>query len=136
MVLTKSEILGGINHIQKINIESLGGELYLRPLSESELMEVDLVEAKALGTFESTQTGRKSASNKGKINLAKATQASSQAKLTKIQLSINNEKNAEEWTLEEIGQLSRETINELSSKVDEISGVETTKEDVEKFPEE
>lgn len=135
-LLSKNDILKGINNIQKVEIESLGGEIYLRPLSEAELQDLDLIEAKAMGVYESTQKGRSDTLNKGKINLAKATEASNEARIKKIELSINNEKNAEDWTPDEIKSLSRETINELNDKIDELSGVEIKKRDVEKFPEE
>ena len=135
MVLTKKEILDGTNNIQEVKIESLGDTVYLRPLSESELMEVDMVEAQGLGVFETTQQGKRDALNKGKLNLAKATQASSEAKLKKIELSINNNKNQDSWTVDEIGQLSRKTVDELILKINEISGVNITNGDVDKFPE-
>ena len=135
MVLTKKEILDGTNNIQEVKIESLGDTVYLRPLSESELMEVDMVEAQGLGVFETTQQGKRDALNKGELNLAKATQASSEAKLKKIELSINNNKNPDSWTVDEIGQLSRKTVDELILKIDEISGVNITNGDVDKFPE-
>ena len=135
MVLRKEDILGGINNIQKVTIESLGGELWLRPLSEAELSQIDLIEAKAMGVYESSQRGTGEAFNKGKINLAKATEATEEARLAKISLSINNEKNPDEWSEEEIGSLSRDAVEELISKIDEISGVKTAARDVDKFPE-
>lgn len=135
MVLRKEDILGGINNIQKVTIESLGGELWLRPLSEAELSQIDLIEAKAMGVYESSQRGTGEAVNKGKINLAKATEATEEARLAKISLSINNEKNPDKWSEEEIGSLSRDAVEELISKIDEISGVKTAARDVDKFPE-
>lgn len=135
MVLRKEDILGGINNIQKVTIESLGGELWLRPLSEAELSQIDLIEAKAMGVYESSQRGTGEALNKGKINLAKATEATEEARLAKISLSINNEKNPDKWSEEEIGSLSRDAVEELISKIDEISGVKTAARDVDKFPE-
>jgi hypothetical protein len=135
MVLRKEEILGGINHIEEHYIESLEGEVYLRPLSESELAEIDLIEAKAMGVYESSQKGRGDAINKGKINLAKATEASNLAKIAKIKASINNSKNPDTWDEDEIGSLPRNAVEELVDKINEISGVNTTTRDVEKFPE-
>ena len=57
-LLRKEDILSGINHIQKVEIESLNGEIYLKPLSESQLNQLELIEAKAMGIYESTQKGR------------------------------------------------------------------------------
>ena len=135
MVLRKEDILGGINNIQQVTIESLGGEIYLKPLSESQLQELDLIEAKAMGVYESSQKGRSDAVNKGKINLAKATQASSEAKIAKISLSINNDRNPDNWSEEEIGSLPRNVVEELITKINEISGVNTTAREVDNFPE-
>ena len=135
MVLTKEAILNGINQIEEYEIEALDGSVYLRPLSESEMITVEKIEAKGIGTYESTQKGRRDATNRGKINLEKATDSSGNARLTKIQLSMNNDKNPDSWTIEEIGQLPRGAINELESIIDEISGIETTQREVEKFPE-
>lgn len=135
MVLTKKDIISGINNIQRVTIESLGGEIYLQPLSEAQLSDLDLIEAKAMGVYESSQKGRQDAINKGKINLAKATEASAEARIAKISLSINNEKNQDTWTDEEIGLLPRNVIEELITKINEISGVNTTKREVENFPE-
>lgn len=135
MVLRKEDIISGINNIQKVTIKSLDGEIYLKPLSEAQLQELDLIEAKALGVYESSQRGRSEATNKGKINLAKATEASHEAKIAKIKLSINNEKSPDTWTDEELGALQRNVVNEIIEKIDEISGVNTTARDVEKFPE-
>ena len=136
MVLRKEDILGGINNIQQVTIESLGGEIWLQPLSESQLNEIELIEAKALGVYESSQRGRSETTNKGKITLAKATQASAEAKIAKIKLSINNEKSEDNWSDEEIGSLPRNVTDELIEQIDEISGVNTTTREVEKFPEE
>lgn len=135
MVLRKEDILGGINNIEKHYIESLDGEIYLKPLSESQLNELDLIEAKAMGVYESSQRGRSEALNKGKINLAKAAEASAESKIAKIKLSINNDKNPDTWSDEEIGSLPRNVVEELIEKINFISGVETTKAEVEKFPE-
>jgi hypothetical protein len=136
MVLKKEDIISGINNIQKVEIESLGGEIYLQPLSEAQLSEIDLIEAKAMGVYESSQRGRNDAVNTGKINLAKATEASAEARIAKISLSINNDKSPDTWTDEEIGSLPRNVIEELVEKINEISGVDVTKREIEKFPEE
>lgn len=135
MVLRKEDILSGINNIQQVRIDGLDGEIYLQPLSESQLSEIDLIEAKAMGVYESSQKGRSEALNRGKINLAKATEASAEAKIAKISLSINNDKSPDTWDEEEIGSLPRNVVEELIEKIDEISGVNVTTRDVDKFPE-
>jgi len=135
MVLSKEEILNGINNIEEHEIKALNDTVYLRPLSEAEMIEVEKIEAKGMGIFESTQKGNRDATNRGKINLEKATGSSGQARLTKIMMSINNEKNPDEWNVEEVGQLPRGAIVEMDHIIDEISGVNATKREVENFPE-
>ena len=135
MVIRKEDIINGINNIEEHEIKALGDTVFLKPLSESELTEIEKIEAKGMGIFESTQKGRREATQKGKINLEKATDTSSVARLTKIQYSINNDKNPDTWTIEEIGMMKRNAIMEINDKIDEISGVNVTNRDVENFPE-
>ena len=53
VVVKKSDILKGVKKIEKVKIDALDGdEMYLRPLSQAEINEVDEIEAKAMGIFE------------------------------------------------------------------------------------
>ena len=135
-ILNKSDILKGINNIQKVHIESLGGELYLRPLSSAELDEINCIEAEGLGTMEQNIKGARlnNTVQSSKINVLKVTQASNKAKYEMIKKSLDNPKNTEQWETEEIQQLPKDAVDELYTKVQEVSKVEITEVDVKNFP--
>ena len=132
-ILKKSDILLGIDDPRPITIESLGGEVYLRPLSSSEVNEIVNIEAKGYGVFDAKTRG-KTADASGKMNLAKLNEAEAESKYQAIYLSINNPK-GDEWTLEELQALHSDQIDELYENVMRISGAGTTEEDVKRFPE-
>ena len=130
-ILKKSDILLGIDDPRPITIESLGGEVYLRPLSSSEVNEIVNIEAKGYGVFDAKTRG-KTADASGKMNLAKLNDAEAEAKYQAIYLSINNPK-GDEWTKEELYALHSDQIDELYENVMRISGAETSEEDVKRF---
>ena len=133
-ILKKSDILLGIDEPRQILIESLGGEIYLRPLSSAEVNKVVEIEAEGLGNFEASNLNRKTSAT-GKMNLKKMNEASAKAQYEAIYLSINNPKNEDEWTKEELKSLRKDAITELYEKIMEISGANTTEQDMKKFPE-
>lgn len=133
-ILTKSDILQGINDPKKVEIESLNGELWLRPLSSAEIDEITNIEAQGYGTFNASSR-QKNTVAEGKMNLPKMQEKSNEAKYTAIHKSINNDKYDEEWTLTELKQFNKKAINEIYEKVMDLSGVEVTEGDVKNFPE-
>lgn len=133
VVLTKSSILQGIKQIQKINIKTLDGELYLRPLSSAEVNEVLNIEAEGYGNFEANARGRRTDAS-GKMNLKRMNEASANAQYTAIFKSINNEKN-EEWSEDDVKDLPKDVVEELYDHIMRISGAEVSESDVANFPE-
>lgn len=133
-ILTKSNILQGIKEIRKVNIKSLQGELYLRPLSSAEVNEIINIEAEGYGNFEASNQNN-NALAKGKMNLAKMQEASNRAKYEAIHKSINNERNNDEWTIEDLHQLPKNAIDEIYEQVMTLSGADATEADVKNFPE-
>ena len=133
-LLTKSDILQGINDPKKVEIKSLNGELWLRPLSSAEIDEITHIEAQGYGTFNASSR-QKNTVAEGKMNLPKMQEKSNEAKYTAIHKSINNDKYDEEWTLTELKQFNKKAINEIYEKVMDLSGVEVTEGDVKQFPE-
>ena len=133
-ILKKSDILLGIDDPRKVTIESLGGEIYLRPLSSAEVNKVVEIEAEGFGNFEASNLNRKTSAT-GKMNLKKMNEATAKAQYEAIFLSINNDKNSEEWSKEELKSLRKDAVTELYEKVMEISGANTTESDVKNFPE-
>ena len=143
-ILKKADILQGINDPQKIMIKSLGGELWLRPLSSAELNEIDNIEARAVGNYETNSKSRMRGRNlesgealqKGKFNLEKVNKAQNEAQYYRIFKSLDNPKNADDpWTEDDIGALKREHVEEIDEKILELSGANVTESDVKKFPE-
>ena len=67
VVVKKSDILKGVKKIEKVKIDALSGdEMYLRPLSQAEINEVDEIEAKAMGIFETNETAHRGRRQKPK----------------------------------------------------------------------
>ena len=133
-ILSKSEILQGIDNPQKIQIEALNGELWLRPLSSAEVNEVQNIEAQGYGTFNATNRQNQTTTD-GKMNLAKMQEKTAEAKYIAIHKSINNPKNKDPWEIDEIKQFKSDAINEIYDHIMKLSGVEVTEADVKQFPE-
>ena len=133
-ILSKSEILQGIDNPQKIQITALNGELWLRPLSSAEVNEVQNIEAQGYGTFNATNRQNQTTTD-GKMNLAKMQEKTAEAKYIAIHKSINNPKNKDPWEIDEIKQFKSDAINEIYDHIMKLSGVEITEADVKQFPE-
>ena len=133
-ILTKDKILQGIDTPKKCKIESMNGELWLRPLSSAEVNEILNIEAKGFGTFDASNNRGQTMAN-AKMNLAKVQESQAEAKYIAIHKSINNTRNNEEWEIDELKQLPHTAINEIYEKVMDLSGVDTTVGDVKQFPE-
>lgn len=132
-ILTKSDILQGIDSPRKVEIEALNGEVWLRPLSSAEVDEVVNLEAQGYGTFNASSRQRNTVAE-GKMNVAKMQEKTAEAKYLAIHKSINNDKNDDEWTIPELKTLGKKAINEIYEKVMDLSGVDVTEGDVKDFP--
>lgn len=134
-LLKKSDILNGINNIQKVEIKSLNGELWLRPLSAAELDEISYIEAEGLGNIKQNVNPTKAANPTMELNPAEVAKASDKSKYEKILRSLDNPKNDNDpWTIEELHSLSKNAIDELNTKINEISGADITERDIKSFP--
>jgi len=132
-ILSKSDILLGIDTPKKVKINTLNGEIWLRPLSSAEVNEILNIEAEGMGTFNASQIKGQTKTD-GKMNLAKMQEKQNEAKYIAIHKSINNPK-GDEWTLEEIKTLQLDAVNEIYDHVMKISGAEVSTADVKQFPE-
>ena len=133
-ILSKSDILLGIDTPKKVEIETLNGEIWLRPLSSAEVNEILNIEAQGMGTFNASSNRTGQSKTDGKLNLAKMQEKQNEAKYLAIHKSINNDK-GDEWTLEEIKTLQLDAVNEIYDQVMKISGAEVSTADVKRFPE-
>ena len=132
-VLTKADILMGIDTPRKVTVKSLNGEVWLRPLSSAEVNEIMNIEAQGYGTFNAKQN-RKETLADAKMSLPKMQEKTAEAKYTAIHKSINNDKN-DEWSFDEIKILKTDAIDELYDHIMKISGADVTERDVKNFPE-
>ena len=148
-IIRISDIIDGTNKEEKYMIESLEGEVWLRPLSQKEINEISEIEAAAIGTFETNEKSNNRSArsrniksqleSKGKLSVLKTTQAQNQAKIKAVAYSLNNSKYDEEKeniTEEKLLEAPSNVIEEIYSKVQEISGLNnnTLESDVEEFP--
>lgn len=144
MVLSISEILNGKDDYQEHYIESLGGEICLRPLTSGEWDRIEEIKQKDLGDYtinEKTITKKKrrvkgEMESRAKFNINASNKATKKAMYEAIKLSTDNEGNPEKWKIEDIKRLHKNEITEIYEKIEEISGVDDEDvEDVEDFPE-
>ena len=148
-IIRISDIIDGTNKEEKYMIESLEGEVWLRPLSQKEINEISEIEAAAIGTFETNENSNNRSArsrniksqleSKGKLSVLKTTQAQNQAKIKAVAYSLNNSKYDEEKeniTEEKLLEAPSNVIEEIYSKVQEISGLNNNnlESDVEEFP--
>lgn len=143
--ITKEKILKGIENIEEVEIKAIGGELPLRPLSYTECLEIEEIEAKAYGSYTTesrTKAGKKGRrqikNNKenesesvvmGKLNYSQFITAESKAKLKALHYSMNNAE-SEKWTEEEIVLLGKKAIEEIYLAVRKITGMDEDSEEL------
>ena len=140
-LLSISEILNGKNDYEEYHIESLDGEICLRPLTTGEWDRIDEIRQKDLGDYtinEKTFTKKKrrvkgEMESRAKFNINASSKATKKAMYEAIKLSTDNEGNPEKWTIDQIKKLHKNEIIEIYEKIEEISGVD--EEEVEDFPE-
>ena len=142
-IIKKSDILMGINEPRKVKIESMGGEIWLRPLSSAEVDLIGQIEAEGYGNYETNTKNRSHGTkmtagetvSKGKINVLKMQKATANAKYEAVHMSLDNPKNEDDpWSIEDIKRLKPDQVDELHDKVQEISGMNVTEQDVKDFP--
>lgn len=138
MTLRKEDILKGVNDPELIMIESLGGELPLRPLSKKEWNQIEKIEAKAYGKFEASEKAlkgrrqhKKSQLNtKGIIDLEKQNEAEITGKTEALCLSMNNSHlECDNWSKEEIQGLKNDAFEEIFKAVQRLSGIKVEEDE-------
>lgn len=144
MVLSKSDILLGVNNYEEYELESVDGSICLRPLTIGELHTIQEMKDKALGDYIANQRGasrkriKESLEAQAKINVGKQTIASNKADVKTVLCGLDNKGNPEKFTEEDIKHMQENIFEEILSKVKEISHMEDdeAEDDVEDFPEE
>lgn len=131
-VLTRNDILNGKKNIQTIKIKELGGELKLRPLTDGELQRV--LRTMSLGNFGSIdakpvlkngELDKEATMNNLKINIdvEESEKNKYEAACLAIRISLDHDEYEDKFTEEDIKQFPAGSVDSISSKVFEISGV-------------
>lgn len=153
MVLTKKEILGGIESTSNVYIHSLEGEVTIRPLSSLEWEQVQEIESKAFGKIKTgnlkvdPRANKKAMENQVMqgmnvdMDLAKMNKAEYDAKALAVSIGLSV-KGGETWTKEDVHKLKVVTVNELYNEILFLSGIpqdagdaKKIRNDLESFPE-
>lgn len=133
-IITRSDIIGGKKKVESYNFPKIGGELRLRPLTDNEMQKVTArMKSEGIGETEVKpviKNGKvdKEATMSGvdmKFNVETAQMAAYSASRLAITISLDNDENTDEekFTEEELGEFPAGSVDEIASKVFEISGV-------------
>lgn len=132
-LLTKDKILKGIEKVETVYIESLGGEVKIRPLSSSEWQEIVIEEQKGIGQVKLNVGSLRQTDGTMSIDLAKQTIASFKAKVKAVSLAMTVD--GEEWSENEVEQLLPGVVDEIFEHVREISGIQIEEAELDRFRE-
>jgi len=131
MVLDKLSILKGVEKVETVHIESLGGEVKIRPLTSEEWIQISMEEQKGLGEVEVNVGSLRQTDGTLKINLQKQAEASFNAKVKAVSLALSCD--GEEWEPGEVKQLLPGVIDEIYAKVMDVSGVNVEESELDQF---
>ena len=146
MVLTKSQILNGINETKEVYIKALDDEVALRPLSNGEWNKIEEIENEAIGEYTTTERAKNrnrrqriqsQMEAQAKINVKETGKASAKAKIEAVFLSLDNDYYKDDkFTREDVKNMGRGAFNEIYDQVRIISGLDDDIEkEVKDFPE-
>ncbi|MBQ6351089.1 MAG: hypothetical protein IJI42_09200 [Methanobrevibacter sp.] len=146
MVLTKSQILNGINETKERYIKSKNDTVALRPLSNGEWNKIEEIQNEAIGEYTTTEKAKQASRRQrvqsqmeaqGKINVKETSKAEAKAKIEAVFLSLDNDVYKDDkFTREDVKNMGRDVFNEIYEQVRIISGLEDDIEkDVKDFPE-
>lgn len=126
-ILTKEALLKGSKNIQKIELTTIDGSVYMKPLTQAEVTHYNSITAKAMGVIE---TGRRL--NNVKVNVEKSTKATHEAQCYALSVSLSCKE--QDYSEDEVAQLDGALFRELFQHCSEISGLDVNvEEDVEQF---
>ena len=126
--LTKADILQGTSKIEQVYIEKLKGTLPLRPLTDGEFAQVDVMKTagiKVKGKPNTQQTGKKQGQKADfeaqdmEIDIEAIQRNEFEADSLAISFAIASE---EKWTTDEVKQMPAGSVKEIAKEVYRISG--------------
>lgn len=144
MTKTLTDLLTGTKNIEKIYLESLNDYIKVRYLSIAELNRIEKIEARAMGTFTTTQragqrgrrqTGGQVESN-AKINMIKQTEATQEAQFLMVALACSYD-DEHQYTAEEIENnpyIQGKVFRELYEKIRDMNNTDDLEDEVDEFP--
>ncbi|MBE6505641.1 MAG: hypothetical protein E7Z73_07885 [Methanobrevibacter millerae] len=147
MVLTKSQILNGINETKERYIKSKDDTVALRPLSNGEWNKIEEIENEAIGEYTTTERAKNRSRRKqiqsqmeaqAKINVKETGKASAKAKIEAVFLSLDNDVYKDDpFTRDEVEAMGRRVFDEIYDQVRIISGLDDDdlEKEVKDFPE-
>jgi len=130
-ILNKETILKGVEKVETVYIESLEGEVKIRPLSSSEWQEIVIEEQKGIGEVKLKVGSLQQTDGTMSIDLAKQTIASFKAKVKAVAIAMSVD--GEEWTEEEVRQLLPGVVDEIFEAVRDISGITIEERELDNF---
>ena len=144
MTKSLSDLLNGTKTVEKIYLESIGDYIKVRLLNISELNRIDKIEARAMGTFTTTQKagqrGRRqqagSVESNAKINMVKQTEATQEAQYLTVALACSYD-DEHQYTPEEIQEnpyIQGKVFRELYEKIRDMNNTEDLEDEVDAFP--
>ncbi len=132
-ILNKESILKGSENIQTVFIESLDGEIKLRPLTSAEWQEITTEEQKAIGEVKLKVGSLNRTDGTMSIDLAKQTIATFRAKVKAVAKAMSVD--GVEWAEEEVEKLLPGVVDEIFETVREISGITIEEAELDSFRE-
>lgn len=146
MVLTKSQILNGINETKERYIKSKDDTVALRPLSNGEWNKIEEIQNEAIGEYTTTEKAKQASRRQrvqsqmeaqGKINVKETSKAEAKAKIEAVFLSLDNDVYKDDkFTRDDVKSMGKKVFDEIYEQVRIISGLEDDIEkDVKDFPE-
>ena len=147
MTKSLSDLLNGTKTVEKIYLESIGDYIKVRLLSISELNRIEKIEAKAMGTFTTTQKsgqrgrrGRRqqegSVESNAKISMVKQTEATQEAQYLTVALACSYD-DEHQYTPDEIHEnpyIQGKVFRELYEKIRDMNNTEDLEDEVDEFP--
>lgn len=133
-VLSKAAILKGVEHVETVEVKSLGGKVKIRPLSSGEWNTILVESQKGLGEVELNVGGFGRTDGVLSIDLSKQTASDFRSKIRAVALALSV--GGEEWTEDEVEALPNGAVEELFEHVKTISGIELQEREVDDFREE
>lgn len=130
IVLTKAAILQGIEECKLIEVESLGGSVWIRRLGDGDIAEIEATQVRSgrmyeeKGKDEEGEDGPEQVRGLVSIPPDEFARNMREARQKAVAVALTNRKNGDEWTVQEVARLGRKVVNEIAEEVVRFSDLE------------